>query len=133
MPTIRLDAQVDGDELLRAVKQLSPADFRRFATAFLTLRAKREAPMVTESESQLLARISQPLPEGLKARYDTMIARPHAETLCPEEHTELLQLGDEVETWEADRLAALADLARLRGMPHSTLLADLGIPATSHG
>lgn len=132
MPSIRLEAQADGDELLRAVEQLSPVDFQRFAAEFLAMRARKEAPVVTDTEATLLVRIGRPLPVDLKARVDELIARRRDESLSPEEHAQLLQLGEEVEAREADRLAALADLARLRGVTLPTLMSDLGIPAAAH-
>ena len=48
------------------------------------------------------------------------------------EYGELLQLTDQVEKLEAERVVALADLARLRQVSLSELLAQLGIQASPY-
>lgn len=133
MPTIRVEAQVSGGELLKAVEQLSPAEFQQFVSEVLGLRASREAPRLTAPEANLLLRINQGLPEELRRRVDHLIAKRQAHALTPDEHAELLRLTDAVENREADRLEALMELARLRGTSLAALMQKLGIKAPAHG
>ena len=65
MPTIQIEAELGQADLLRAVEQLNPAEFDRFVSQVLTLRARREAHSVSSSETELLLRINQGLPEEL--------------------------------------------------------------------
>jgi len=126
MPTI----QVESDQLLKAVEQLSPHELEAFVAQVLAVRAQREAPTLSAAESTLLLTINSAIPEPLQQRYDELIVQRQAEQLTPTEHAELLQLTIEIEQREADRVAALADLARLRGVPLTQLMQTLGIQPT---
>ncbi len=130
MPTIHPAAEVSGDDLLRAVEQLGPAEFERFVARVLALRAGRAAPRLSAAEAGLLGRINAGLPDDLRRRHQALAARRDERTLSAEEHEELRRLTDEVEAREADRVAALAELAALRGVTLTALLAELGLPAS---
>jgi hypothetical protein len=54
-----------------------------------------------------------------------LIARRRAEALTPSEHEELLFLTNQAEQLEAERLARLAELARLRHTSLPILMEDL--------
>jgi hypothetical protein len=133
MPTIHIEAEVGQDDLLRAVEQLNSAEFDQFVSQVLTLRARRKAPGLLPSEAELLLRINQDLPEELRLRYEVLIGRRRDMSLTPDEQIELQQLTDQVENCEADRVRALADLARIRGVSLSQLMTDLGVTSTSNG
>jgi hypothetical protein len=133
MPTIHLQAEVSRDALLEAVEQLSPPELDQFVAEVLKLRSRRGPARLGAPESELLSRINRGFPDGLGGRYAELIARRRDESLTPEEHQELLQLTAESERIEGDRLSALAELARLRGIPLRALMDDLGIPTPSDG
>jgi hypothetical protein len=86
----------------------------------------------TLSETELLVLTRRSLPVSLRRRYDYQIARRDAETLTAAEHQELLQLTDQVELHNVERLEHLSALARMRGVSLTQLMQDLGIepPAT---
>ncbi|NEO96576.1 MAG: STAS/SEC14 domain-containing protein, partial [Moorea sp. SIO3G5] len=63
---------------------------------------------------------NQGLPPDLQNRYDELIQKRKMETLTPEQYRELLGLSDQVETIEAKRVEAMAELARLRQISLST-------------
>jgi hypothetical protein len=133
MPTIRVEAQVSGDDLLDAARQLDPAAFGRFVAAVLDLRAERQAPRVPAAEADLLLRINTGLPDDLRRRFDELAAKRRDETLTPDEHAELLRLTEDVERRQADRVAALTELARLRGVSLAAVMAQLGVRAPADG
>jgi hypothetical protein len=133
MPTIHLQAEVSRDALLEAVEQLSPPELDRFVAEVLELRSRRGPARLGATESELLARINHGFPDGLRGRYAELIARRRDETLTSEEHQELLRLTADAERIEGDRLAALAELARIRGIPLRVLMDQLGIPTPSDG
>jgi len=132
MPTIHLAAEVSGDDLLRAVEQLGPAEFERFVARVLALRADRSTPRLSATEAGLLGRINAGLPDELRRRYEALVARRDDRTLSDQDREELCRLSDEVEAREADRVAALAELATHRGVTLTALLAELGLPAPDH-
>ena len=131
MPTIQLQAEVSREALLDAVEQLSSPELDQFVADVLKLRSRRGPARLGAVESELILRTNQGLPEVLRDRYADLIDRRRDESLTPEEHEELLRLTAEEERTEADRLSALAELARVRGVPLPTLMDDLGIPAPS--
>lgn len=133
MPTIHLRAEISRDALLEAVEQLSPPELDQFVAEVLQLRSRRGPGRLDATESALLTRINQGLSEGLEGRYNELIERRRAESLTSEEHRELLRLTAEAERIEGDRLAALAELARIRGIPLRALMDDLGIPTPADG
>jgi hypothetical protein len=133
MPTVHVEAEISQAELLRAVEQLSPPELGQFVSQVLALRARRERPSLSASESHLLLRINQGLPDGLSGRFDELIAKRESETLSQEELAELLHLTDVVEDLQSGRMDALAALARSRGISLAALMAELGITKPSHG
>ena len=132
MTTFRVEAQVSSDELLKAVGQLSPSDLERFVSDVIALQAQRKAPSVPYAEAELLLKINQGIPASIRDRYQALIAKRQSETLNAEEHGELLHLTDQVEQLEAQRVAYLAELARLRRTTLTALMQTLGISAPTH-
>jgi hypothetical protein len=127
MPTIQVEAQVSTEQLLRVVEQLPAHELDTFVAHVLTLRAQREAPHLSQDESALLLKINHTIPPDVQQRYDALIAKRRAETLIPEEHTELVHLSDQVEQLEAERMAAVASLAQIRGMSVAEVMQALGL------
>ena len=66
------------------------------------------------------------------AKPEELVAKRQAETIAPEELDELIQLTGQVERHDAQRLAALNDLARHRQMTTPALMDLLGIRAPAY-
>ena len=114
-------------EILEAAASLAAADFERFVSEVLALKAQRTSGRLSATETDLLLRINRGLPVELRARYDALRSRLADGTLSADEHAELLRLTDEVEHLQADRVEALVELARLRGKKLGDIMDDLGI------
>jgi hypothetical protein len=82
---------------------------------------------MTLTEAELLVLTRRPLPVSLQRRYDELIARRQEQTLTSDEHRELLELTDQVELHNVERLEYLAALARMRGISLPQLMHELGI------
>ena len=67
------------------------------------------------------------MPDALQSRYRKLIASRRAETLTESEHTELLNLTNQVEKYDTERLKYLTKLARIRKISLTELLDELGI------
>jgi hypothetical protein len=133
MPTIALQANLSTDDLIRAVDQLAAGELDEFVRRVLTLRARRQAGSLSPEETGLLQRINQGLPREQQEHYQGLLDRRDTRTLTAQEHQELLRLTDQVEQAEADRAAALVELAQLRQVTVDQVLRDLGIRPASHG
>jgi hypothetical protein len=127
MSIVEIRSQVSLDELLKGVAQLDMPELEHFISQVLTLRAKRLASSLPHEEAELLQKINQGLPSDVQQRYDELTVKRRAETLLPEEHQELLAFIDRIERADAERVQALAELAQLRHISVTTLMAELGI------
>jgi hypothetical protein len=94
---------------------------------FIALQARRRAASLSAAETDLLQQINQGLPSTLRSRYTELNAKLHDETISPAEHEELLQLTDQIEQADAERLQHLIALAELRQVSVDTLMDQLGI------
>lgn len=131
MPTIHLSAEVTSGELLKAVEQLPPREFAKFLGGVNALRARRQASSLSGAEAELLKRINQGFTEAWWDRYHQMIEKRCNEALSEKERTELIKLTDQIEKKEAKRLAALVELAKLRGKSLRDQMRELGLPVES--
>jgi hypothetical protein len=132
MATVRIEAELSPEELLRAVEQLSASELEEFVQRVLVVRAQRRAPSLSQAETELLLRINQGVPAEVESRYSELIARRRAETLTPDEHRELLDLTETMEGRDVDRLEALVELAKLRRTSPRELMDALGIRPPNH-
>lgn len=95
---------------------------------FLRFRGAQEAkPPAAEAEKPLLAIIRRRLPPEEQRRLSYLRMRREDGALTPEEHAELLAYVDRVEQEDAERAQALLDLSRLRKVPLTALMTDLGL------
>lgn len=127
MTVIRVEAQVSADQLLKAVEQMSSQDLETFVTEVLKLRAQRESPSLSVSESELLIKINRGIPDDRQGRFNELIAKRQKLTLSDEELAELIQLTDEIEQLDAERIEYLGELGQLRGRSLSEIMQDLSI------
>jgi hypothetical protein len=127
MPTIQIEADLSSEQLLSAARQLPPHEFDRLFNQLTQLRAERVAPVLSAAESRLLRQINLPLPTEIQQRYDALLARRDAQLLTEAEHVELLQLTDQVESLEAERMGHLIELAQVRHVSLDELLVQLGL------
>ena len=72
-------------------------------------------------------RINQGLPSELRARLSLLRDRREDGMITDAEYEELTQLTDRAEILHAERMAALVELATLRGVSLSVLTQQLGL------
>lgn len=134
MPTVQVVSEVKLDlhTVLNGVAQLDLPELERFASDVNSLVARRKAPALPRREARLLQKINQGIPAADWQRYTTLNNKLLDESLAPAEHDELLRLVDAIEEADAERLAALIELAQLRDTTLDTLMDQLGIRRTVH-
>jgi len=91
-----------------------------------------ESWLAERQEAELIRQITTPLPSTFQGHYRTLVARREAGILTPAEHAELLQLTDQVELFDAQRVELLITLAHLRQKPLESVMTDLGIGQHMH-
>lgn len=91
------------------------------------IEQERRAPHLFQTETHLLETINSRWPSEAQARFDWLVSRRRANKLSQEERAELAAMTHESERQAAERLRAVAELARLRGAPFDETLRQLGI------
>ena len=119
------------DRLLEEAKQLSLPDLEHLVSQLLLLQAQRRAPVLPAEEAALFLKINNGMSSETRKRYLELIKKRRAESLSPGEHAELLQLSDVSEELQVERLEALIELSKLRGVPLRELMHSLGIKPSS--
>lgn len=120
-------------DLLEAASLLPSTELDRFVADLLALRAQRAAPRLAPAETALLLRINRGLREDQRTRYEALREKLSEGTLAEAEHAELLRLTEEIERLQTERVAALIELARLRGKKLHELMQELGIAGPEDG
>jgi len=118
---------LSSEEILSALEKMDAAELEQLVPRVIALTASRRAPHLKPEESALLARINRALPEELKTRLDHLEEKRDEGSVTEAERAELLNLSDKAEQLHAERLGALAELAKLRGTTLPALMEKLGI------
>ena len=122
-PSGRLSAE----DIISAVAELSLREIEEVFEHVLALQAERKASHLPTAESELLVRVNAGLPADLAERLATLRTKREDGTITDMEYEELTRLGDQAEELHADRLGALVELAKLRGVSLPVLLDQLCI------
>ena len=124
---------VTAADVLNAAQQLSLPELETVLARLTALRAQRAVEAGDFAEADLIRLIRDAVPPAVQRRYDELKARRRAGTLTEAEHQEFLRLIDLVEQLDAQRVEHLLQLARLRGVSVSQVMAALGLAAPSAG
>jgi hypothetical protein len=129
MPKIQVVSQVelDFDEVLKGVERLETRELEQFILRVMTIRAQRRAPSLPQEEAELLQYINQDLQADVRRRFDELHEKLLDETLTPEEQQEFVELSDQIEFADAERLQYLIRLAHLRNVTVDALMDQLGL------
>ncbi|MCP4344533.1 MAG: STAS/SEC14 domain-containing protein [Desulfobacterales bacterium] len=127
MSVVRVETEIPFSNLLKAVEQLSLSDLEHLMNQVVALQARRKAPCLPKEEGELILKISQGLPSGIRKRFGELVARRQDETITSDEHQELLHLTDLIEKSDAERMKHISELSRIRGVPIEILMEELGI------
>jgi hypothetical protein len=129
--TLTLEISPELAETLRAIAAREGVAPDRYVLDLLQERLDRDQHL-PRAEAELLQRINKGLPEATWERYRALKTKRDAETLTDAEHAELIRLVNEVEGWNVRRLEAVAELAKLRGVPFPDLFQQLGLGPPVH-
>jgi len=78
------------------------------------------------SDANLVATANSGFPPEWWERYRRLVAEREAERISSPDLESLMEMSREAEALQAQRLEALEELARLRGVPHTRLMAEMG-------
>lgn len=115
------------ENLVQAAERLPLTELTDLVQDLLRLQARRQAPVLSQEEADLLQQINQGIGPEQQRRYETLIEKRLEETLTPAEEQEFMQLNQTVERLNVTRLKNLVSLAQLRQVSLAQLMDDLGI------
>ncbi len=136
MTQITLDLSPELETQLRAEAAKQGLDPERYIleTLHSQLAAIQEAPShLSAAEAELLQHINLGLSADLWSEYHTLIEKRHAETLTADEHQRLIELSDQIEALNVERMQALVQLATLRQQSLEDVMGALGIESAAYG
>jgi hypothetical protein len=120
------------EQIISAVSHLSLPELEQVFNHMLALQAAHKAAHLSAAESALLPRVNQGLPAALRERLACLRAKREDESITDADYEELTRLTDRAEELHADRMAALVELAKCRGMSLAALMDQLGIHFPEH-
>lgn len=131
MALVSVQTQMTTQQLLDAIGQLDAMELEKVARHVARLRTHKKVG-ISVPEAELLKMARRRLPREFLRRYRELIARRQAAALTEGEYKELLQMGEEAEAFNVQRMTALAELAQQRQTDLDTLMRDLGIKPARH-
>ena len=129
---IHINTELHFDELLKAVGQLNADELNRLLSEVISLQAKQKSPSLSKRETELMLKINKGLSPETQKHFDELNKKRQAEKLTPSEHKELLNMIEQIEKSDAERIGYMAELARIRGISLAELMNESKIFPSSH-
>ena len=123
----RTSDELSTEQIISALSHLSLPELEEVFDHLLALQAERKAPHLSASESALLLRVNQGLPSELRDRITLLRTKFEDGSITDAEDDELTRLIDQAEQLHVERMAALGELSKLRGVRLPVLMDQLGI------
>jgi hypothetical protein len=128
MPTI----EIEKEQLLDALLQLSRPELEEFVRELFSRKIREEVPCLPEKEAELLMAINQGLPDNVQKRLNKLIKKRQSYTITEDELQELIQLTDQAELFNVERMKHLIELSHIRNVPLDDLIRQLGLKPVLH-
>lgn len=114
-------------DLIKGAEELETSVLEDYIQKILQIRAKRVANNFDRQEAELLKNINIGLSEEKQLRKAELWKKRAAETLTESEYQELMNIIDESEALNVNRVINIGKLAQLRGITPIQLMEDLEI------
>lgn len=118
-------------DLLQAASQLPAQELEDFVAEITAIYRQRQASDRSPDEA-LVETIHRSLSPELQARWDELIHKRDEASLIPIEYDELLELTEQVEELNVQRITALSTLAQSRGLDLRSMMRELNLPEPSY-
>ena len=115
------------DQLIAAANRLPDIELNEFVRQVIRLNATRRTPSLSARETELLKSIFGESSREDLERGQQLRSKRDAGEATAQELNDLLPLSDRIEVIHAERMAAIAELARLRGIGLSEMMTQLGV------
>lgn len=122
-----MEPQISVEQILNKASQLSKRDFEHLFANLNLLRARRAAPSLSKSETELLKKINEGFSSEKWARIAQLDEKMEFSELTKAEADEHLALAEELEAYTVQRFLWLKQLASLRKVSVERVMEDLDI------
>ncbi len=127
MPVVHVEANLTTSQLLKAVEQMPQEELSEFVNQVMILRARQSVPRLSQEESELMVKINRGLDAAAQRRYEELAAKREIEDPTADENAQFLALAKRSEALDAERIKALAQLAKLRSRTLGEVMEELEI------
>ena len=132
--TLDLSSELEAQLLAEAAKQGLDPQHYILETLHTRLAAnKATATHLPTAEADLLQQINLGLSADMWDEYYALIDKREVETLTAKEHNQLIEISDQIEALNVERIQALVQLAALRQQSLDDVMDDLGIKPVVYG
>lgn len=125
MLTLQIQAEVTPQMVTQMVQRMTEEELRLLERELKIEQLRRFCPDVPQEENALLQRALQPPPQT--ERLEELWALRENETLSDEQHAELMEIVEQREADNVERVSVVSRLALLRGEKFETLWKKLGL------
>jgi len=136
MTQITLDLSPELEAQLRAEAAKQGLDPQRYILETLHTRLAANKAIATHlpaAEADLLQQINLGLSTDVWDEYYFLIDKRQTETLTADEHHRLIEISDQIEALNVERIQALVQLAALRQQSLDDVMDNLGIKPIVYG
>lgn len=127
MSSVQVTSNVDLEQVIQGMSELDNSELESVLSRLSLLLASRKAGRLPTREMQLLKRVNQGLSAEQQSYYSQLRDGLQSESLSEKEHQDWLELTEQSELIDAERLKALTELAALRGVSLEVVMQQLGI------
>lgn len=127
MSSVQVTSNVDLEQVIQGMSELDNSELESVLSRLSLLLASRKVGRLPIREMQLLKIVNQGLSAEQQSYYSQLRDGLQAESLSEKEHQDWLELTEQSEIIDAERLQALTELAVLRGVSLEVVMQQLGI------
>lgn len=118
---------IDLNAILGGLTHLDTSSLHGFANEVVKMLLGRIPDHRQEKEWSLIYQIYTVVPPDTHSRYHDLVPKLETEELTESERKEFLALHEQMESYSAERLKLLSELATIREIPLKTVMQQLGL------
>jgi len=114
--------------LLKELQEMPREKFNRLMPRIFAIRARALPNVLPANESRLVEKIRAGMPQKWDDEYRALVEKRRSVGLSKAERERVLQLTEDMETFDVRWLKWVVQLAKMRGMTPEALLKSLKLP-----
>jgi len=127
MPVVDLKAELDKNDLIKIANQLETVELDEFIRDMIRIRANRKTDPKLQKEEELLLIINHNFSKKEQERFDELVTMRQTNNISDEDLMELIALTDYSEQIATERVNALTQLSKIKGVGVSALMKELKV------